>query len=71
MHAEARTKKLLKRVTRMRQQIPQEIAEMQIKQLPYLEFKEGEGLVLKPDAPQEIVESRKITHDWYKNHGRK
>ena len=55
----------------MRQQIPQEIAEMQIKQLPYLEFKEGEGLVLKPDAPQEIVESRKITHDWYKNHGRK
>lgn len=55
----------------MRELIPKEIAEMQIRQLPYLEYKEGKGLVLKPDAPPEIVESRKTTHDWFVKHGRK
>lgn len=55
----------------MRLIIPDEIAEMLYMQRPYLIYKPGEGMVLVPDAPQEVVDSRKKTMKWFKDHSEK
>ncbi len=54
----------------MRQIIPSKIKDMLDKQAPYLHYKEGEGMVLDSNAPEEIKEYRKITTKWFEENGR-
>ena len=54
----------------MRKIIPQDIKDMLDKQAPYLHYVEGEGMVLVPEAPKEIVELREITSKWFEEHYR-
>ena len=55
----------------MRQIIPKEVTEMLNKQAPYLHYVEGNGMVLKEDAPPEIVEIRVKTLKWFREHSTK
>ena len=52
----------------MRQIIPKEISVLLEKQAPYLHYVEGEGMVLLPDAPPEIVQIRAETLKWFEEH---
>lgn len=52
----------------MRHIIPKEITEMLDKQAPYLHYVEGIGMVLREDAPPEIVEIREKTLEWFREH---
>ena len=50
----------------MRIIIPEEINEMLEKQKPFLHYVEGEGVVLVPDAPDDIVKLREKTLEWFR-----
>lgn len=49
----------------MRLIIPKEISDMSRKVFPYLQLVEGQGLVLKPDAPSDIVQMRETVLQWF------
>lgn len=52
----------------MRLIIPENINKLLEQQAPYLHYVEGEGVVLLPDAPPEIVQAREITRKWFDEH---
>ena len=51
----------------MRIAIPEEINKKLEKQEPYLHYVEGEGVVLVPDAPADIVKLREETLKWFRD----
>lgn len=52
----------------MRQIIPKKICELQDKFAPYMIYVEGEGVVLAPDAPPEIVSIKIEVDEWFDKH---